>query len=92
MPIQRFATRSSDIEAKPRPNDAYEWFTYTGKPRDMMSGVGTPLYLRKGQVFGVRKSGDGKKIRMITEDLGPNKVFTLLPEVAADLAKHCVKT
>jgi hypothetical protein len=83
---------STSVEALIKTNEYYQWFIYTGQPRDLMSGAGTPLYLKKGQVFGVRKSASGKKIRMITEDLGPNKVFTLLPEVALDLAKHCKPT
>lgn len=92
MKLNRVVTAAVPVEAKPKSGDAYQWFTYTGKPLDLMSGVGTPLYLKKGQVFGVRKSSNGKQIRMITQELGPNKVFTLLPEVALSLGKHCTKT
>ena len=89
MPLV-YATTTS-VESAPKGTDAYQWYTYTGKPRDLVSGGGTPLYLKKGQSFGVRKSGDGKHIRLITKDLGPNKVFTLLPEVALDIGRHCTK-
>ena len=45
--------------------------------------------LQKGDKFGVRKSSDGKNIRLITEKDGPNKVYTCDLPTAQYLGKRC---
>ena len=80
MPIKKIET------AAPKGTDAYGWMVYIGsKPMDLQSNLGTKLRLEKGDRFGVRPSGNGKKIRMISEELGPNKVFTLEMDIAQKL-------
>jgi hypothetical protein len=74
--------------ATPKGESAYDWFIYKGKSLPLKSGAGTKLTLGPGEKFGVRKSADGKKIRMISPELGPNKVFTLTLDLANKLAKQ----
>jgi hypothetical protein len=75
------------ILARIKGTDEYDWLVYTGKEITVMNDAKRTLHLQKGDKFGVRPGGGGKKIRLITEREGPNKVFTVEPDVAQKLAK-----
>lgn len=90
MPITKLSTASeAPVTAAPKDEDAYTWFTYTGKPLNAMNDKGRTLNIVKGEKFGVRKSGSGKAIRLVTKRMGPTKVFTCDPAMAQLLAKNC---
>ena len=72
--------------------EAYVWFLYTGPSLHAANDKGRTLSLEKGDKFGVRKSANLKSIRLITQEGGPNKVFTCDAEMAALLAKRCKPT
>jgi hypothetical protein len=80
---------SAEIESRIKPNEDYAWFTFTGKGFDGMNEAQRTVSLETGDRFGVRKSSDGKKIRLITEKDGPNKVYTCDLPTAQYLAKKC---
>ncbi len=64
----------------------YDFFTYNGRTIELpYRGIEIPL--AKGQRFGVRKSGDGKKIRLIFENQ-VNRVLTLDLKVAQEIARN----
>lgn len=81
------ATRKSAIKG----GEAYMWGTYVGKTLTLTSKKGTVQSLSKGKVFGVRLSGDGKKLRFVFEDLGLTKVFTVDPNLAKKIYKNAKK-
>lgn len=85
---KKLEDRAKKEESSVRGYDAYDWFAY-GKPKalHLVSKGGTKVYLDKGDLFGVRKSANGKQIRMIVEKVGPTKVFTLSADLANTLAK-----
>jgi predicted unusual protein kinase regulating ubiquinone biosynthesis (AarF/ABC1/UbiB family) len=72
--------------ARIKGDDEYEWFKYTGSEFEL-SRKGKPHSLTKGDKFGVRRSSNGKQIRLVLESLGPTFVFTLSPEDAQAIAK-----
>lgn len=73
-------------EAAIRPESAYQWFIYKkGKPVDL-DFRGRTVSVDKGQRFGVRKSSNGKNIRLIFPK-DPTRVFTLSTEQAQRLAR-----
>ena len=57
-----------------------------------MNDAKRTLHLEPGDKFGVRKSSNGKYIRLITERDGPTKVFTVEMDVAQHLGKQCKPT
>ncbi len=71
--------RATSIKALIKPKENYQWYTYKGPDKVMKSKTGITHTLTKGQKFGFRQSHDKKSVRMIFEDLGPTKVFTLSP-------------
>lgn len=73
------------VTAAPRAAGAYQFFTYHG-PTIKLPYRGIEVPLEKGQKFGVRKSADGKKIRLIFDD-EVNRVFTLPLATAQKIAK-----
>ena len=79
------STDVTDVEARIKPSDDYDFFTYQGKPLTIDSR-GKRAEIKKGQRFGVRKSSNGKEIRMVLDD-NVNRVFTLDLETAKQLAK-----
>ena len=82
------ALRASAVTAAPKGNNSYDWFTHNG-PEMAVEGKGRSTVFRKGTLYGVRPSGNGKFIRLITGIDGPTKVYTIDPETAQKLAKHC---
>lgn len=89
--ITSTATNSSPVTALIKGEEAYQWFTFLGKKavnfyRKGNSNILYPLF--PGGKFGLRKSADGKSIRMILHTEGPTLVFTLRPEDSQFLAKN----
>lgn len=75
----------SCLVARIKPESDYEMFTYKGKTIDIpFRGITRPL--TKGQRFGVRKSSNGKQIRMIFEG-DPTRVMTLDLALGQKIAK-----
>lgn len=75
----------SCVVARPKGDDAYDWYTYEGKRMDLpFRGITIPLM--KGQQFGVRKSGNGKFIRLVMEG-DVNRVMTIDLPTAKKIAK-----
>lgn len=80
-----FMLQESQLEARVKPEDAYEFFTYAG-PVTTVDFRGKPVPIGKGDVFGVRPSSNGKHIRLIFPK-DPTRVITIDPETAKKLAK-----
>jgi len=74
------------IESLVKPVASYEFFTYEGRSAVPVSFRGKPIQIEKGTRFGVRKSANGKSIRLIFPD-EPTKVITIDLETAKKLAK-----
>lgn len=72
-----------------KPDAAYIWFSYNGPELNAANDKGRKLSLIQGDKFGVRKSANGKSIRLITKTDGPTKVFTCDEHMAQLLAKRC---
>jgi hypothetical protein len=76
----------SHLVARVKGEEDYQFYRYTG-PTMMLNFRGKEEPISKGDKFGVRKSSDGKKIRLIMDD-NLSRVFTIsLPE-ATSLSKH----
>ncbi len=74
------------VVAAIKPAESYQFYTYKGKPMQIpYRGIEVPL--TKGQKFGVRKSANGKKIRLVMGD-EVSRVFTIDLELAKKLAKN----
>jgi len=74
------------LVAQPKGEEHYQWLTYKGAKPVTLDFRGTPETVTKGDKFGVRKSANGKQIRLIFPD-EENRVFTLTLKQAQDLAK-----
>ncbi len=74
------------VKAAPKSAEHYQYFVFKGAKAIELPyrGIGVPL--EPGQRFGVRKSRDGKQIRLIMDD-EVNRVFTLPLSVAQKIAK-----
>lgn len=75
----------SYLIARIKQEHEYSWFTYKGKP------IGLPFRgkterLEQGQIFGVRPSSDGKKIRLVFEGQ-LTRVFTIDQGLASRIAR-----
>ncbi len=70
-----------------KPESAYEWFVYKGSRPVAVTFRGKEIQVKKGQEFGVRKSANGRQIRMIFPG-DPSRVITLTLEQAERLARH----
>lgn len=79
----------SCLVARIKPEENYDWFKYGGKPLEIPFR-GITRTLEKGQQFGVRKSANGKQIRMIFKG-DPTRVMTLDLPLAKKVAKGIVK-
>jgi hypothetical protein len=75
----------SCLVARIKGEDEYDFFTYTG-PMIMLPFRGIEIPLSKGEKFGVRKSSNGKSIRLILGD-DLNRVFTIDLETAKKIAR-----
>ena len=75
----------SCLVARIKGEDEYDFFTYTG-PMIMLPFRGIEIPLSKGEKFGVRKSSNGKSIRLILGD-DLNHVFTIDLETAKKIAR-----
>lgn len=73
--------------ARIKPTADYDMFTYNGKRPIALDFRGKEVMLERGMRFGVRKSADGKKIRLIL-DSDANRVFTISLDTAKQLAKN----
>lgn len=74
------------VTARPRPEDAYTFFTYKGSKPVVVNYRGTDYQIEKGSRFGVRPSRNGKFIRLIFPN-DPNRVLTIDPDTANKLAR-----
>lgn len=82
-----FLLQAADaVIARPRPEEAYKFFTYTGKKPVAVSFRGQEISIGKGDRFGVRPSRNGKFIRLIFPN-EPTRVITIDQETANLLAR-----
>lgn len=73
------------VEARIKGDDEYDWLKYTGKPLEIPFR-GITRTLNTNQKIGVRKSSNGKQIRMVFDgDL--TRVMTLDLALAKKIAK-----
>ena len=73
------------VHAAIKPAENYTWFVYQGRQMDLpFRGIQVPLM--KGQKIGVRKSANGKQIRLVMGD-EITRVFTLDLPTAQKIAK-----
>ena len=76
----------SIVEARIKPEDAYEWFQYNGARPVALEFRGNAVSIKPGDSFGVRKSANGKEIRLVRPN-DINRVITLTLDQAQKLAK-----
>ena len=72
--------------ARVKPDTDYDWFSYRAKKPITLDFRGKPVVIKDGDKFGVRKSSNGKNIRLVL----PNeitKVMTISLDDAKALAK-----
>jgi hypothetical protein len=74
------------VVAAPKSAEHYQYFKFMGKKAIDLPYRGISVPLEPGQRFGVRKSRDGKKIRLVLDD-EVNRVFTLSLDIAKKIAK-----
>jgi len=72
------------VESRIKGEDEYEWFRYLGKPIEIPFR-GITRTLETDQKIGVRKSSNGKQIRMVF-DGDINRVMTLDLALAKKIA------
>lgn len=76
------------LENAIKPEENYEFFIYTGKDPVDVEFRNKIVQVKKGDRFGVRRSSNGKQIRMVIPAWGGlTKVITLTLEQAKKLAK-----
>ncbi len=85
-----FLLAAHTVTARPRPEEAYEFFTYNGASAVAVSFRGRDIKINKGDRFGVRPSRNGKFVRLVFPN-DPNRVITVDQATAERLAKG-VKT
>jgi hypothetical protein len=76
----------SFLLARIKPDTEYEWFTFKGQSPVTLEFRGKPVLINKGMKFGVRKSSNGKNIRLVLPN-DVNRVITIDENTAATLAK-----
>ena len=79
----------SCLVARVKDEEDYDFFKYGGPPLEIPFR-GITRTLKKDQHFGVRKSSNGKKIRMIFQG-DPTRVMTLDLPLAKKVAKGIAK-
>jgi hypothetical protein len=78
------------LQAQPKGEEHYQWHLYRGAKPVTLEFRGNPEVIKKGDKFGVRKSANGKNIRLILPD-EETRVFTLSQEQANALARGIQK-
>lgn len=75
--------------AAPKTPDTYEWRVYRAARGTNLTTTNRKhsVMLREGVRFGLRPASRGNAMRLITEELGPNTVFTLSVDDANRLQK-----
>lgn len=81
-----FLLSSVAVEARPRPEEAYTFFTYKGASPVGVTFRGKELAINRGDRFGVRPSRNGKFIRLVFPN-DPTRVITVDQATANKLAK-----
>lgn len=79
------------VTAAPRPESAYQFFTYRGKRPVNVNFRGAEIPITNGMKFGVRPSANGKHIRLIFPG-DANRVITLDLPTAQKLANGVGKS
>ena len=74
------------LQAQPKGEEHYKFYTFNGARPVTLEFRGTPEKISKGDKFGVRKSANGKQIRLILPD-EETRVFTITLKQAQDLAR-----
>lgn len=69
-----------------KPKESYEWFVFHGRTPVELTFRNKPVFIKKGDRFGVRPSASKKQIRLILPE-APTKVITLTMDQAQRLAK-----
>lgn len=77
------------LQAAPKGEDAYEFFTFGGPRPVPLNFRGVIRTVNKGDRFGVRPSSNKKFIRLIFPG-EPTKVYTIDMQTAKQLAKGIV--
>lgn len=78
------------VHAQPKGEEHYKFYTYKGVKPVTLEFRGNPEVIKKGDKFGVRKSANGKQIRLILPD-EETRVFTLSLDQAQALSKGIQK-
>jgi KTSC and Metallopeptidase N-terminal fusion domain len=78
------------LQALVKPEDVYKFFVFKGTKPVTLDFRGKTEQIEKGDKFGVRKSANGKQIRLIRPG-AETRVFTLTQEQANALAKGIKK-
>jgi len=78
------------VEALIKGEGVYQFFQYRGTKPVVLNFRGKEEYIEKGDKFGVRKSANGKQIRLIRPG-AETRVFTLTSDQANSLAKGIKK-
>ena len=68
------------------PEQSYDFFTYGGSKPVVVNFRGNNIEIKNGTRFGVRKSSNGKHIRLIFPS-DPTRVITLDADTAKQLAR-----
>jgi hypothetical protein len=79
------------VKAAPRPEEAYQFFTYRGKRPVVVNFRGRDISIGAGQRFGVRPSANGRHIRLVFPG-DVNRVITLDLPTAQKLANGVGKS
>ncbi len=74
------------IESLVKPETNYTFFTYSGKTPVTLTFRGNPVSITDGTRYGVRRSSNGKMIRLIFPN-EPTKVYTIDLDTAKKLAR-----
>jgi len=74
------------LDARIKPESAYEFFTYQGAKPVTVDFRGKPITIKQGTRFGVRPSSNGKHIRLVFPQ-DQTRVITIDLPTAEQLAK-----
>jgi len=84
------ATPRKPVIALVKGEEHYSWYKFHGTTPVTLSFRGQSEAVKKGDRFGVRKSANGKQIRLILPD-EETRVFTLTQDQATALSKGVKK-
>lgn len=88
--LNSYTLDDKTVTARVKEADEYDWFTFTGKRSvTIIHGNGkTSVTLEPHSRFGLRLSSSGKYYRMVTQETGLTRVFTLDKKTHEKLLKY----